>query len=254
VEEEEMKRKIDQTLITLISRCDAKEEPLRREERYLQAVRYFDGDTEAAKRSVLEADQKLKEETIDLVSQMTHTIMYRHDAHPSERKTSVSFLSSYIRSGFREYISEKKPTFPQEITLNVDSWTSATTDCSNAEALHRNYEWSMQQERQAQLSTVNNNAPTKRKITAGIIALFSVLGLFVAPPVGIVGLVAAVICFFSSGSVAKANKQRLADINAEYDAKIQAGHTRIDCILNEWNQAKAIVHNFEGNEIPDVVA
>lgn len=57
VDQQKLKKDIDQTLVTLISRCDDKEEPLRKEERYLMAVRYFDGDTAAARASILSADQ-----------------------------------------------------------------------------------------------------------------------------------------------------------------------------------------------------
>ena len=71
VDQQKLKKDIDQTLVTLISRYDGKEEPLRKEERYLMAVRYFDGDTAAAKASILEADRKRTEDTIDLVGQMT---------------------------------------------------------------------------------------------------------------------------------------------------------------------------------------
>ena len=254
VDEDKLKKDIDQTLVSLISRCDAVEEPLRKEERYLQAVRYFDGDTEAAKRSVLEADRKRTEETIDLVSQMTNIIIKRQDARPSEKKTSVSFLSTYIRSGFQEYMAEKKPNFPQQITLNVDTWSGTTANGENADALHRGYETHMQQERQQVLGTVKANKPKQRKILAAGIGVLSLILLFAFAPLGIAGLIGAGVCFFSSGSVDKANKQQIININEEYDAKIVAGHKQIDDIIAEWKNAKEIVAGFENNDIPDIVA
>lgn len=254
VDEDKLKKDIDQTLVSLISRCDTVEEPLRKEERYLQAVRYFDGDTEAAKRSVLEADRKRTEETIDLVSQMTNIIIKRQDARPSEKKTSVSFLSTYIRSGFQEYMAEKKPNFPQQITLNVDTWSGTTADGENADALHRGYESHMQQERQQALGTVKSNKPKQRKIKAAVLGAISLIFLFLFAPLGIAGLIGAGICFFSSGSVDKANKQQIININEEYDAKIAAGHKQIDDIIAEWKNAKEIVAGFENSDIPDIVA
>lgn len=254
VDEEKLKKDIDQTLVTLISRCDTKEEPLRKEERYLQAIRYFDGDTDAAKRSVLEADRKRTEETIDLVAQMTNIIIKREDAKPSERKTSVSFLSTYIRSGFQQYISEKKPQFPEKITLNVDTWSGTTTDGTNADALHRGYESHMQQEREKSLSTVKTNAPKQRKIIAAIIGVISLILLFLFLPLGIVGLIGAAVCFLSSGSIAKSNAQQIAAINAQYDTMIANGHKKIDDIIAEWAHVKTIVSGFESETIPDVVA
>lgn len=254
IEEEKLKKDIDQTLVSLISRYDAKEEPLRKEERYLQAVRYFDGDTEAAKRSVLEADRKRTEETIDLVSQMTNTIIKRPDARPSEKKTSVNFLSPYIRSGFQEYMAEKKPHFPEVITLNVDSWSDTTSDGSNADELQRGYELHMQQERQQTLSNVPVNTPKQRKITAAVIAAISLILLFAVPVLGIIGLIGALVCFLTAGSAEKANKQQIIDINSDYDTRIRNGHQRIDGIITEWKQAKEIVAEYENHDIPDVVA
>lgn len=253
-DEEKLKKDIDQTLVSLISKCDTVEEPLRKEERYLQAVRYFDGDTEAAKQSVLEADRKRTEETIDLVSQMTNIIIKRKDARPSEKKTSVSFLSTYIRSGFQKYIQEKKTDFPQQITLKVDSWSGVTTDGANAEALHRGYEAYMQQERQRALETVKANKPKQRKILASGIGVFSLIFLLLSAPLGIVGLIAAVACFLSSNNVDKSNQQQVVSINEKYDAKIAAGHRQIDDIISEWGRAREIVNGFESGDIPDVVA
>lgn len=254
VDEDKLKKDIDQTLVSLISRCDTVEEPLRKEERYLQAVRYFDGDTEAAKRSVLEADRKRTEETIDLVSQMTNIIIKRQNARPSEKKTSVSFLGTYIRSGFQEYMAEKKPNFPQQITLNVDTWSGMTTDGENADALHCGYETHMEQERQQVLGTVKANKPKQRKILAAGIGVLSLIFVFLFAPLGISGLIGAGVCFLSSGSVDKANKQQVIHINDEYDAKIAAGHKQIDDIIAEWKNAKEIVAGFENNDIPDIVA
>lgn len=253
-EEEKLKKDIDQTLVALISRCDEREEPLRKEERYLQAIRYFDGDTDAAKRSVLAADRKRTEETIDLVSQMTNIIINRENARPSERKTAVNFLSSYIRMGFQEYMAEKKQQFPQRITLNVDNWSGTTVDGTNVEELQQSYEQYMQQERQQMLAAVKVNMPKKRKITAAVIGGISVIFLFIATFLGVVGLIGAGICFLSSRNIEKANRQRIDNINAEYDAKIVAGKKKIDEILTEWQKAKSIVDSYESGVIPDVVA
>lgn len=253
-EEDKLKKDIDQTLVSLISRCDAVEEPLRKEERYLQAVRYFDGDVEAAKRSVLEADRKRTEETIDLVSQMTNIIIKRKNARPSERKTSVSFLSTYIRNGFQEYITEKKPKFPQQITLNVHTWSGMTVDEDNSDALHRGYEAQMQQERQQKLDMVKDNKKKERTATTIAIMAISLVFLFLHPLIGVLGLIGAAAYFFATGNIDKSSAQAVVDINAEYDAKITAGHRQIDDILTEWKQAREIVSGFEDHDIPDVVA
>ena len=246
VDEEKLKRDIDQTLVSLISRCDEKEEPLRKEERYLQAIRYFDGDTEAAKRSVLEADRRRTEETIDLVSQMTNTIIRRHDAHPSEKRTSISFLSGYIRSGFQEYIAEKKSQFPQQITLHVDSWSGMSADGNNGEVLHRGYEAHMRQECQQVIASASANMPKETKpLSTPMKVLLCVLF-----PIGIIYLVHK----NKTNNTRQQVQQYVAAIEADYARKIYEGHRKIDEILAEWKQAKTIVKGFEKGAIPDVVA
>lgn len=253
-EDEKLKKDIDQTLVSLISRCDTKEEPLRKEERYLQAVRYFDGDTDAAKRAVLEAERKRTEDTIDLVSQMTNIIINKEDARPSERKTSVSFLTTYIRNGFHEYITEKKASFPQTITLDINGWSGVASDESNASELHVGYEEFMQRQRQEKLGAIKMNKPKHCKIASAVCAGFGLIGLFIALPLGIILLLATAALFISAGKIEKSNQQQIVDINKEYDAKIIHGNKEIDEILNEWKRAKSIVTGFESESIRDIAA
>ena len=254
VDGENLKKDIDQTLVQLISRCDDKEEPLRREEKYLQAIRYFDGDKEAAKRSVLMADRKRTEDTIDLVGQMTNIIINREDAHPSERKTSVNFLSSYIRRGFGEYITEKKGEFPQAVTMTVDGWSGVTSDASNAQALHYGYNAYMEQGRQAQLSSVNEKAPKSRMIVAGVIGGISLILLFLVTVLGVIGMAAGIGVLISAFKVKKNNEQQIESINNEYNARIANGHRQIDATLAEWMRARSMVAGFENAELRDIIA
>lgn len=252
VDNDSLKKDIDQTLVALISRCDDKEEPLRKEERYLQAIRYFDGDTDAAKRSVLEADRKRTEQTIDLVSQMTNTIINRENASPSEKKTSVSFLSPYIRNGFQSYITEKKSAFPQDITLTVDRWTG--TSAAGEDTMHRGYEAFMQKECKQQMDAAQNKKPLIRMITAGALAVLGIIMLFVLPPLGIISLVGAGIFLITSFKAKKDIQKTQDGIRAQYKSAIRAGHQKIDSIMAEWKKAKSIVDDFESREIPDIVA
>lgn len=253
-EEEKLKKHIDQTLVSLISRCDAKEEPLRKEEKYLQAVRYFDGDTNVAKRSVLEAERKRTEETIDLVGQMTNIIISKENARPSELKTAINFLSGYIRNGFKEYITEKKAEFPQQITLKVDDWSGTVEDVNNTDAIYEDYKNYLQLNRQKQIDSVKTNKPKVRKIASIVIAVASVILLFIVPFFGVVGLIGAGWCFLSSIKLAKNIKNSLADIDAKYNEKSTEGQKQIDEILSEWKQAKTIVEDFENKTLPDIVA
>lgn len=241
VDEEKLKKDIDQTLVSLISRCDEKEEPLRKEEKYLQAIRHFDGDLEAAKQSVLEADRKRTEETINLVGQMTNILTKRKDARPSERKTSVRFLSGYIRNGFNQYISESKTKFPQQINFEIDSWSGTSLDGTNGYTLHQNYEAHMQREKQQAINNTLAKTPPAKMSVLTILLCIVTCGLY----------------YFIYQNKIKNEKaaiqQQIITIDATYNQKIFDGHKKIDAILEEWQQAKKIVAGFEQNG-PDHVA
>ena len=246
IDNEKLKRDIDQTLVSLISRCDDREEPLRKEEKYLQAIRYFDGDIEAAKQSVLEADRKRTEETIDLVGRMTNIVMKSPDASPSEKKTSVAFLSSYIRNGFYEYITEKKNAFPKQITLTVDSWVGVTTDCTNADSLHHSYETHMRNECQKAVNDAYAKGP---KQTNDLPSWLKIL-MWIIFPIG--------ICYWlyqkNLDTQRQSIQQMVNGIQNEYNRRIAEGHNRINQILTEWARARSVINNFEANKIPDIVA
>lgn len=254
VDQQQLKKDIDQTLVTLVSRYDEKEEPLRREERYLLAVRYFDGDSAAAKAAILKADRKKTEETIDLVAQMTNIIVKRENASPSEKKTAVSFLSSYIRGGFSKYITEKKPTFPQQITLNIEDWSGITTDGSNATTLKGEFERHMEQRRAEAIERVQVKTPKTLKIMAVVLAIFGVLGLFIALPLGCVALLGAVGCFFGANNAAKKIVENTVATNADFDQRILAGKQQIDDTLSEWSNVRELVQTFESSKPKDIVA
>ena len=251
---ENLKCDIDQTLVSLVSSCDAVEEPLRREEKYLMAVRFFDGNIEAAKRAVLEADQKRTEKTVDLVSQMTNILTERKNARPSEKKTSLNFLSPYIRSGFRKYLEEKKPKFPRKITLKVDSWSGVFANDNDAETLHREYEAHMHQECQKNTAKYEAIAPKPFWITGGILGAMGLMALFANHTVGMILLMLAAVIFMIPPIGNEVYKNLRNNIIRKYDAMIAEGDKRIDEILAEWKKAKRIVNKFETAEIPDIVA
>jgi len=151
-------------------------------------------------------------------------------------------------------MTEKRSEFPQTITLNVDSWFGTTVDGSNAEALHRGYALHMQQERQRTIDAVKVNKPKHLMILSAVIATISLILCFLVLPLGMMGLIGAGVCLLFSGRVKKSNQQRLTDIDAEYRAKMIAGNKRIDDIIEEWRQAKAIVEGYESGGTPNIVA
>lgn len=254
VDQQKLKRDIDQTLIDLVSGYDKKEEPLRREERYLHAVRNFDGDTAAAKAAVLEEDRARTEKAIDLISQMTNIIVEKGQASPSEKKTSVSFLSSYIRSGFQNYITEKKEAFPKEITLDVDGWSGKTTDGSNTAALQQSFENTMEQRRVQELNKIHGQRPQRLKIAAIVSAVIALVGLIANPWIAVAGFACAAGCFIGAKSAERTNRETTANIKQNYDQRIADGKNKIANALGEWTRAQALVQKFEAGNLPDIVA
>ncbi len=254
VDQQKLKKDIDQTLVTLISRYDAKEEPLRKEEQYLTAVRRFDGDTSAAKAYILESERRQTEETIDLIGQMTNVIVQKEGSRPSEKKTAVSFLSSYIRGGFERYITEKKESFPQAVTLEIDGWKGASRDGTDGAALKADFQRYMAQRHQASLQSLPSNQPKTLKIAALVLAVLGVVGLMAAPPLGVILLVGALFCFLNSSKAAKRMTENTLQMSAEYSTKLAEGQQRIDAALSEWERARRVVQEFEREQIRDVVA
>ncbi len=254
VDQQKLKKDIDQTLVTLISRYDAKEEPLRKEEQYLTAVRRFDGDTAAAKAYILESERRQTEETIDLIGQMTNVIVQKEGSRPSEKKTAVSFLSSYIRGGFERYITEKKESFPQAVTLEIDGWKGASRDGTDGPALKADFQRYMAQRHQASLQSLPSNQPKTLKIAALVLAVLGAVGLMAAPPLGVILLVGALFCFLNSSKAAKRMAESTLQMSAEYSTKLAEGQQRIDAALSEWERARRVVQEFEREQLRDVVA
>ena len=254
VDQQKLKKDIDQTLVTLISRYDAKEEPLRKEEQYLTAVRRFDGDTAAAKAYILESERRQTEETIDLIGQMTNVIVQKEGSRPSEKKTAVSFLSSYIRGGFERYITEKKESFPQAVTLEIDGWKGASRDGTDGAALKADFQRYMAQRHQASLQSLPSNQPKTLKIAALVLAVLGAVGLMAAPPLGVILLVGALFCFLNSSKAAKRMTENTLQMSAEYSTKLAEGQQRIDAALSEWERARRVVQEFEREQLRDVVA
>lgn len=254
VDQQKLKKDIDQTLVTLISRCDEKEEPLRKEEQYLLAVRRFDGDTEAAKAAVLEANRKRTEDTINLIDQMTNVIVHSEDYRPSERKTAVSFLSSYIRSGFESYMTEKKEAFPETITLEVEGWTGTAHGEEDAEAKKMDFRAHMEKERLEKLASVQEKNPKQFRTAAIAMGVLGLVFLMIVPFLGILILAGAGYCLWKSKKLAKDTTNHIVEVDADFDKRISQGERQIDAALAEWDAAKKAVKDFESEKLRDVVA
>ncbi len=254
IDQNRLKAKIDESLIQLISRYNEDEEPLRKEEKYLLAIKHFEGDKEAAKQSIIKAEQKRKQQTLNLVEQMSHVILTDKDTSPSERKTAVSFLSGYIRKGFQTYITEKKDTFPNQITMKVDGWTGTSEDGSNAEELCRAFEAEMTTRRAAELEKAKRSNEKAMMISAIVLAVLGVICLFAMPPFGVILLAGAAVLVYFSFRTKKTTAEKIEAIGQDYANRIENGKAKINQTTAQWKEAKGIVYQFENNPVREIIA
>ncbi|MBD5521204.1 MAG: hypothetical protein HDR03_08305 [Lachnospiraceae bacterium] len=249
-----LKTKIDKSLIQLISRYNEDEEPLRKEEEYLKAIKYYEGDKEAAKQSITKLEHERKQQTLNLVEQMSNVIITDKDVAPSERKTAVSFLSSYIRKGFNTYVTEKKETFPTQITLNVDGWKGVSADGSNAAQLCADFESNMSARCASDVDRANNNSAKVKMISSIVLAVLGLIFLLVAFPIGCIMLIGAGVLVYSANKTKKDVAEKVESINQDYRTRTENGKNKINNALSQWKTAQDVVYNFESEPIRNIIA
>ena len=254
VDQEVLKKNIDENLINLISRYDEEEEPLRREEAYYEAVKYYEGDTASAKSAIEKADKMRKVKTLNLVEQMLNAVEGDGDVAPSKKKTAVSFLGEYIKKGFNLYITENKEAFPQAISINVEGWTGTSTDGNNYMQLSTDFDNFIEKRKAQDIEKVMTKNPRRWLIASIIAAVMAIAMLFVAAPVGIGLLVVAAVCLLSKFGSEKDIKKKVARINEDYEALSKRGKENISDCLNEWVQVKEITTRFDNEPVRDIIA
>lgn len=254
IDQNSLKAKIDKSLIQLISRYNEDEEPLRKEEAYLQAIKYFEGDKEAARQSIIKIEQERQQQTLNLVEQMSNVILTDKDTSPSERKTAVSFLSGYIRKGFHTYITEKKEAFPNQITINVDGWSGATEDGSNADALCSAFEADMTRRRAAELEKASRSNEKTLMIAAIVMAVFGLIGLVTVTGLGILLLIGSGVLAVLSVKTKKTTAEKIEAIEQSYASRIISGKEKINQTAQQWQNAKNVVYQFESKPVREIIA
>ncbi len=254
IDQNSLKAKIDKSLIQLISRYNEDEEPLRKEEAYLQAIKYFEGDKEAARQSIIKIEQERQQQTLNLVEQMSNVILTDKDTSPSERKTAVSFLSGYIRKGFHTYITEKKEAFPNQITINVDGWSGTTEDGSNADALCSAFEADMTRRRAAELEKASRSNEKTLMIAAIVMAVFGLIGLVTVTGLGILLLIGAGVLAVLSVKTKKTTAEKIEAIEQSYASRIISGKEKINQTAQQWQNAKNVVYQFESKPVREIIA
>lgn len=254
IDQERLKTTIDKDLISLVRRYDIEEEPLRKEEEYLKAVKKFDGDEDAAKQAIEEAERTRQVKALNLVEQMSRVIRTEGDVPPSEKKTAVSFLSGYIKKGYNSYITEKKSNFPESITMKVNGWVGTTTDGSNYDQLCADYENYLSGCCNQEVMNATTKEPRNWMIGAISLGVFALIMLAVVLPFGIITALGAGACVFMISKSKKNIKTNIARINQKYmDLSIQ-GKNKIASCIKQWNETKKIINQFSVEPIREIIA
>lgn len=246
VDQDSLRKTVDQHLVKLVSADDKAERNLRKKEEYLIAVKACQGDISAAKQVVEKRRTEKETHTMNIVEHFTHIISDCRDVHPSERKTAVSFLQGYINKGFSRYIEENKDAFPHQITINLNGWSGQTTDGHNGAELHSGYESFLANQKEVEKTPIAAKANLKRgKTLAAVLAGIGIITAFWAFPVGVILLVAAGILLLRSNSVEKNAIASLEALETKYQTLSRNGNAEIDHCLEQWNAARSTVQDFE---------
>ncbi len=255
VDREALATAIDNELIKLVKNYDKDEAPLREEEEYLNDVKTSNGNEEwAKKRQALRRAQRA-DRKVDFAEQLSKAILAPTNENVSAKKTAIRFMNGYIKGAFKQFIEEKAPAYPEEITINTFAWKGTTKDGSNQAELIKSYEKEINGRREKELTDLK--AKNKKKMiaffsVAGVFAVLALIGMIVgiaaAPAMWAlfaIGLLLGVIFLVLAFRVKSFIKTKTAEINGRYDNMLKAGAQKIIAAIKEYVAANAIVHGFD---------
>lgn len=255
VDQDALREAVDKQLIKLVSADDKAERSLRVQEEYLLAVKACQGDVVKAREIVNKQRQEKQQKTMDLVSQLTHTITDGKNVLPSAKKTAVSFLGSYINQGFDNYIQEKKSLFPTQISIKIDDWTGKITDGSNQDALEREYTSYLSAKREKEMAAVEKAySPKPWRIGAIIMTVLTFIFIVFGGALGIIPGIVAVVLAVKANRQVKAGEQAFKDLDEKYNNLLLTGRKKIDDTIHQWNQASGAASAFDSTKVEKVVA
>lgn len=244
---------IDNELIKLVKNYDKDEAPLREEEAYLNDIKESKGDEKYAN-----AKKRLRElgkidNKVNLATRLSQTVMSDKAEDISAKKTAIRFMLPYIKESFKEFIEEKAPNFPKEITLKIDDWSGKSTDATNAKELCDSYATHQNNRRIPQLANIKNTSAWVTLIF-GIIFLVATIALcacaYLIPMSylyagGGVSFIIFIAFMNSTYKKFKKNKRLRADINSKYDKLIADNQAIIRKAINQYTQVISIAAEFD---------
>lgn len=255
IDQDVLRKTVDQHLIKLVSADDKVERDLREQEEYLLAVKMCQGDTLAARQMTEKSKDEKKQKTMNIIEHLTRVISDGKDVLPSEKKTAVSFLHGYINKGYSRFIDEKKDEFPQQITMSFNGWSGKTSDSENAAELHASYESFIATQKDAEKAQIAaRQNPKPWMIAAAILTVLGVITTILVLPLGIILLLTAGGLFLHSNKVKKNAAASLGELEVKYNKLSQDGRIAIDQCLAQWSAACSTVKIFESAKPEIIVA
>ena len=254
VDQNALRKAVDEHLVKLVSADDAKERKLREQERYLLAVKACQGDIEAARNLVNKQRKEEKTRTMNIVEQLTHIISDDQSVMPSQKKTAVSFLHGYINKGYTKYIAEKRNAFPEKITIRLNGWSGETTDGANEDALIASYNQYLSAEaNQKKTALLNSDNSKTMNIVAIVLALAAVMGAFLNPILLILLAVAGYVFFSGKKKVSNIQKG-IEETDKQYQDMAVNGRETIHQCCDQWKRVTEYLQSFESQKPETIVA
>lgn len=244
--------RLDDQLNSLISEYDEEEEDLRIEEKHFDLIKQFKGDEYNATIVEIKILSKKHSEVANFAERLQEAVRSDDPKHAAARKTAIQeeFLGKYISSAYTEYITEKKETFPEEITLQnptFDGWKGKSTDGQNKDELTKSYTDHVNGKRAAAVSAINRNAGAKVLIILAIIGVLAAVVTAVME-VLVAGIVIFAVCLIIGIvkfiSTRKAADAKIAQLNQNFDQLIASGTKLIVTALEQWAAILAKVTAF----------
>ena len=255
INDEELKNKIDEKLMNLVSEPEQKTEaPLREEETKLQLIKEYKGDEKKAEEVIKRRKALIYWYTqpVDLATHLSNTITNTgENSDVAAKKAAFQFLNGYIADSYQEFITENAPSFPESVSFDVDGWKGTVKSEKDKEPLQRSYEKQMRDNLEKKIGAVSDK-PVKNAMTMAIVALIvAVVGLIMGiASVGFGwvlfagGAIFTIVGFVKMSNAKKLIEQTKLNITNEMEQKIRAGKVRIANTVDQWMKAKAKVEGF----------
>lgn len=184
--------KLDEQLESLITDFDLEESYVRRNEAFYSLVEQCEGDMDRVKAIDKRTEQSAETEEVSFAQRLEDAVRSTDTKYNAARKTAISseFLGRYINSAYTEYITEKKASFPEEITLrNRDwrGWLGKSRDGSNGDELKASFTEHMEKMRKQDIAKIPNTGKKKLigfivvAVIDAIIFLLGLIGMMAMP-------------------------------------------------------------------------